>query len=392
MYDRSVVGGMTTLIRRGRTFEMWRHGLDPGIAGSPPRAGLLVRPTDPGSSRARERLTSAVAAHRAIEAPRVARVLSAVLDGPAPHAIFDIDALADGEEVVARLSSRAPLPFDAAIGFVEAYAVAVAAAHATRSPATGLPCCLGAVGWGSFVFDSRGDFALLGFGAPLSLETSPPSPGAFVAPEVGAGGAASPGGDILAFALLHRSSLGLVALPDGIASALFSLPAPSDLRLAAWLAGMNRRLFAGSIDHRPTAGEALDLFRRVWKRLGAVPNLELYRGLAAAALRDPLATTLRVAADASWFEVGEGTRRSIARRPALRLLLAALVESARRGPTRALAVPTLFQAGWPGERIRADSSAGRVYVALSTLRRLGLADVIERFEDGYRISPSVTIR
>lgn len=338
----------------------------------------------------RDRLALAVAAHRALSDPHVLRVRDADLD--AGHASFEIDPIADGDEVLARVSQHGPIPFEAAIGFVEAYGTALARAHATQHPATGAPCCLGAVGWAAFVFDARGRFGLLGLGAPIALETQPPSPGAFVAPEVGAGVAASPGADVLGFAMLHRSALGLVALPEQLAGALFSFPSASDLQLAAWLASANRRLFVGRAERRPSAEEMLDLLRRTWARLGARPDRARWEALVASALGGPRSATLRVAPDASWFAVDDAAPTSLARRAPLRRVLLALVENARTTPTRALPVGALFLAGWPGERIRADSSAGRVYVALSTLRRLGLADVIERFEDGYRLAPGVSLR
>jgi hypothetical protein len=52
----------------------------------------------------------------------------------------------------------------------------------------------------------------------------------------------------------------------------------------------------------------------------------------------------------------------------------------------------LFEAGWPGERPIREAGANRVYVTLARLRQLGLRDVVERFEDGYRIAPQAVIR
>ena len=46
----------------------------------------------------------------------------------------------------------------------------------------------------------------------------------------------------------------------------------------------------------------------------------------------------------------------------------------------------------PGERPLAEAGANRVYVALTRLRTMGLRDVIERFEDGYRLSPRAVLR
>ena len=66
-----------------------------------------------------------------------------------------------------------------------------------------------------------------------------------------------------------------------------------------------------------------------------------------------------------------------------------------------LLVPTAAQSGPPPAPLAADlvaaklhefkytdvglSGPGRVYVALSTLRKLGLRDVLERCDDGYRL-------
>jgi hypothetical protein len=51
----------------------------------------------------------------------------------------------------------------------------------------------------------------------------------------------------------------------------------------------------------------------------------------------------------------------------------------------------LQEAGWPGERMHPDSGRTRVYVAIYTLRKMGLADVITRHDDGYVIVPGVTL-
>jgi DNA-binding winged helix-turn-helix (wHTH) protein len=51
----------------------------------------------------------------------------------------------------------------------------------------------------------------------------------------------------------------------------------------------------------------------------------------------------------------------------------------------------LLEAGWPGERIQAPAGQSRVYVAISTLRRLGLREAIEHDERGYWLSPSVDV-
>ena len=61
-------------------------------------------------------------------------------------------------------------------------------------------------------------------------------------------------------------------------------------------------------------------------------------------------------------------------------------------PGRALDVDALFAAGWPGEKAHPDSSTSRVYVAISTLRKAGLKDVLLRRDDGYLFDPDVALR
>ena len=53
---------------------------------------------------------------------------------------------------------------------------------------------------------------------------------------------------------------------------------------------------------------------------------------------------------------------------------------------RGLTVRQVFEAGWPGESALPDALAGRVYSAISKLRRMGLGEVLVRPEgEGYRL-------
>lgn len=60
-------------------------------------------------------------------------------------------------------------------------------------------------------------------------------------------------------------------------------------------------------------------------------------------------------------------------------------------PGEALPPDVLIGAGWPGERIQAEAAANRLYVALSTLRKLGLGDRVERVEGGWRLDPRAPV-
>ena len=63
----------------------------------------------------------------------------------------------------------------------------------------------------------------------------------------------------------------------------------------------------------------------------------------------------------------------------------------RLHPGRPVPVTAIVEAGWPGERMRAAAGSTRVYTALSTLRRLGLRDVLVRAPGGgYLLMPEAS--
>ncbi|MBX3250362.1 MAG: hypothetical protein KF901_24520 [Myxococcales bacterium] len=94
---------------------------------------------------------------------------------------------------------------------------------------------------------------------------------------------------------------------------------------------------------------------------------------------------LRVAADGSGFERG-GARVELGTRRALRGMLARLV--AAHATREVLAWDALLEAGWPGERVRAEAGMQRVRVAISTLRKLGLAEDLRTLDGGYALDPA----
>lgn len=105
---------------------------------------------------------------------------------------------------------------------------------------------------------------------------------------------------------------------------------------------------------------------------------------------DPGPRRLRVARDGSRFELGRA-RADLTRRRVPRALLVALVEGRLHRAGQALPLSELVAAGWPGERIRPDAAANRLYVALSTLRKLGLGPVLYTRNDGYLLDPETEI-
>ena len=100
---------------------------------------------------------------------------------------------------------------------------------------------------------------------------------------------------------------------------------------------------------------------------------------------------LLVATDGSWFRAPGADRVDLARRHVLRRLLSALASHRENSPGETLSLDELIENGWPDERMDPTAAANRVHVALTTLRKLGLRDLLERSDSGYRLLPSVPL-
>jgi len=87
----------------------------------------------------------------------------------------------------------------------------------------------------------------------------------------------------------------------------------------------------------------------------------------------------------------EGTKIDLSRRGPAKKLLAFLVEKHFENPDEAFDLDALFEAGWPGVKIDYESAHKRVYAAIGTLRRQGLASLIETTDEGYRIYNDLSI-
>jgi tetratricopeptide (TPR) repeat protein len=88
-----------------------------------------------------------------------------------------------------------------------------------------------------------------------------------------------------------------------------------------------------------------------------------------------------------WFEPPYGARVELGRKHALRRLLVRLAEEHRNQNESPLSPVELIAAGWPGERIQEHAARNRLRVALHTLRRLGLNELLATHADGYHLDP-----
>ena len=97
--------------------------------------------------------------------------------------------------------------------------------------------------------------------------------------------------------------------------------------------------------------------------------------------------SLFVARDGAYFSVSGGPRIDLSTKGPLRRIFRAFVKAHRDSTLAVLTVSDVFDAGWFGERALPDALAGRVYSAISKLKRMGLGDVLTRIETGYRLDP-----
>lgn len=345
--------------------------------------------------------------HALISHPRIARVAGRGTFEGVPFLEFAFPAIADGLDIMQMLSDQGiRQPYAPADSFIASLRVAMEAAHGVTDPRTGEPLCLGRIGLANAFFTANGEWALVGYGRNFPLERDDgsldPAVSFFQAPELGTGGRPTPEGDYVALLLLMRSLLPWVDMSGPVGRILRGEIEPSDFELIECLQWVEENMVGCLPSRRAPLAEAVRVGERIRELQGSARDEPGY----AAFLRElfaraeepapleeagvPSALTLTVGPDAQWISAPDGSRHRLGR--AHRRIMLALVERHRADSTGALTLWNLLAAGWPGEEPVADSGANRVYVALTRLRQLGLREVIERFDDGYRIAPSTIVR
>ncbi len=103
------------------------------------------------------------------------------------------------------------------------------------------------------------------------------------------------------------------------------------------------------------------------------------------------ASSVVVGESGAWFQLRGGARVDLLRRGPLRRLLDALVLAHQRARGEAIPAPELVEAAWPGERLLADAAATRLRVAIATLRKMGLKELIRTGPSGYLLDPSAAV-
>jgi len=192
------------------------------------------------------------------------------------------------------------------------------------------------------------------------------------------GALASLGSDAAGSALAsaHLAILELEAERPDQARALLSGPALQDQEVRDVVA-----VALGRLDPSRPVPAARTAHGRIARRV--------WRDVARA--QPPPQDALLVGPAGAWFSLPGAPRTSLERRRNLALILALLARHRLSDAGVPLPTATLLAAGWPGEKVIATAGAHRVRVAIATLRKLGLKDVLVTIADGYALSPSVPV-
>lgn len=133
-------------------------------------------------------------------------------------------------------------------------------------------------------------------------------------------------------------------------------------------------------------GERAPIEMGVAFRMGSV-TLTLETGSASRTGRhaltvDKASRTLRIARDEPI---------TLGKRKALWHVIETLAEAHVRSPGAAVSQDVLLERGWPNERMHPEAAANRLYVAIATLRKMGLKEHIVSRDDGYLFAPGIDI-
>ncbi|MFO0744842.1 MAG: hypothetical protein U1F43_04090 [Myxococcota bacterium] len=115
------------------------------------------------------------------------------------------------------------------------------------------------------------------------------------------------------------------------------------------------------------------------------------RLLAATSGLAPPGRAVLVSLDDLAFRVDGGPWVSLQAKPALRTVWRALVEARLDAAGKVVDKAALAALLWPGQRLRSELRDNRLHVNLNGLRKIGLADVVEARDGGYRIAPACVV-
>jgi len=292
------------------------------------------------------------------------------------------DAVADLEQVVADHSSDGDkISYAVAIAFVDALHAAVAAAHAHGQ-------MVGALCWANILIGPSGQPWFVGFGhnplVPASGGMSHRCPGLCEPPERALGAEPTVAADVYVLHAFLRRLAVFVDLPEGLLEALQGKPSG----LTEALTVQTRSLALDPSQRPQSVAELNALYSDVRQQLDVTADPEVLSRFVREYVARFDKSTLVILDGGDVVELPTGKRVDLKTRGNLRRILLSLVK-AHGGQPRS--VQELFAAGWPEQRAQDEAARSRVYVALSSLRKLGLKPYIKRVDDGYLLDQSLSL-
>jgi hypothetical protein len=370
------------------------------------KACVVIAPgptADPG--QVAEALAEIERVHAYLDHPNIPKVAKRGVADGTPYLEFDCDAVMDGTEFY-RLVTEAgqSVTQESADGFISGLFKAMQTAHVTIDPERRGPVCLGRVSSANLLFSPDGRFYLIGYGRNFPVENDRGTHDGWVttfqAPEVAFGGEATPSGDYVALLLFARSLLPVVKMSTMISRVVRGDIHLHDHELLKCLRWYDQHVLGAPVGRRKSIQEARAVTDHIRRLTCTAPDLGAFSAFVAklvCRLAPPRAATdagdslpnLVVGLEVSWVAGPDGEQHLLGR-PHSRIV-AAFIDRHHEAPGATLTTQDLLQAGWPGERLVADAGVNRVYVALTQLRRMGLRNVLEYSEDGYRLVPRTVV-
>jgi hypothetical protein len=335
-------------------------------------------------------------AHTLVDHAWIPRATSVDVAGSMPIVEFDCDAQLDGVGLLRLMGdSNTRFPHGVGDALVCGLRMALQAAHARVDPRDGGPLCMGRLTYANVLLSPSGNVWLIGLGHNLVLDQPAggpdPSLVCFQAPEVAAGARPSPTGDYVALLSLAHSLLHVVDLAPPLRRLLSGDGTPDGplLKVLRWF---NDKMINEVCHRRPGIEQAVHYSDVMRSLVGVQPDFEGLQRWIAARFQHHQPTAkpgrrLAVGPHCLWFSIDSGARKVLAKRATLRTMFDALVQRRVSAPGATVTIWELAEASWPGERTDPLAVPNRVYVTLNRLRDLGLRDVLERTDGGYRLSP-----
>lgn len=349
------------------------------------------------TAEATEALQRLFRAHADPPHPVIARSLELGEHEGRPHVVFEFAGRVDLDRLVqigADVGLRAD--YSEADGFSTTLRDALIA-NSKRHDEQGRPLCLGTFALGNVLFANDGSHALIGFGHNVivydELGRIVARNRFFQAPEIAVGGTPNVSSDIVGMIELTRAMMPFVKMYPALGKIIVGNSLSEDVRLVRLITWFEARVMRGPVWLRPPLDEIMAASNEIRALIHSVPDPAGFRAFVAKLLaseRPDLFKPRRVLVlgpDASWFELGDEPRVSLERSTVQRRLMGCLARARLESPGRGVSVDTLIAMTWPGEKMLREAGTNRIYVAINNLRGTGLREVIERTEDGYRLSP-----